>query len=529
MHNNHRSKLSWYGYFILFVLILANQPVFSQNTRLDSIDISDIEKNIRLENPYLNFFHPLDFSATSFNYSVNKQGFKRVQSPEKSEAFNFNSQGVFQLSPKIVLSGRLNAIREKEHAVPFILTDERTTNQPFIHNPSYFYAPRPADWLKQDYNIYGVLAYRPLDFMITQLGVEGNFTKAYRDADPRPKTDRYVYNVFSKIGLNWKEHSLFAKGKYFNDYRKNDIMYVNLNTNVPSSDSVYIRYNEGYGNQYKGDLYSYTEYKSDGYIWGGEYAFNTKNIHLSAGYDYQYFIERFYKQYSYKDTDNVERRVYMKYSGLRTDRHSAYVNFLGKLNGYHWVSRLDFWDQMDDNFNYELKYKTYRLHQYQLSWNNNIRWFNTRNESQKIRLDFLYGRNRVKDISVVLDREINYFQYCMGYEKEFRVNTEDKLAVGVDQYLYLPVQKNFMYIPYQSTKENIFVQKIAIPDYGYDASAKTGFTLHLKYKMNRAKIRYEIEGILTQNWLAGNQYQQAVTNYNGNANFMGSFALKVFY
>ncbi|MDR6546763.1 hypothetical protein J2810_002823 [Chryseobacterium rhizosphaerae] len=529
MHNNYKNRLSLNTCLVVLLLLIANQSLFSQDTRLDSIDISTVEKNIRLENPYLSFFHPLDFSATSFNYSVNKQGFKRVQSPEKSEGFNFNSQGVFQLSPKVALSGRLNAVREKEHAVPFILTEERTTNQSFIHNPSYFYAPRAADWLKQDYNIYGVLAYRPVNFLITQLGVEGNFTKAYRDADPRPKTDHYGYNIFSKIGLNWKQHSLFAKGKYFNDYRANDIMYVNLNTNVPSSDSVYIRYNEGYGNQYKGTLYSSTEYKSDGYIWGGEYAFNNRNIHFSAGYDYQYFIERFYKVYTYKDTDNQNYRVYDKYSGLRTDKHSVYANFLGQFNGYNWASRFDFWDQLDDNFNYELKYRTYRLHQYQLGWNNSVSWFNSKNESQKIRLDLLYGRNNVKDISVVLNREINYFQYRAGYEKEFRINADDKLAVGVDQYLYLPVHKNFVYTPYESNKENIFVQKIAIPDYAYDASEKLGLTLNLKYKMNRGKIRYEMEGVLTQNWLAANEYKQAVPGYNGNANFIASFALKVFY
>ncbi|MCJ7932744.1 MAG: hypothetical protein MUW56_03670 [Chryseobacterium sp.] len=528
MHH-YKKILSFHTSFPVFILILVNQCMFSQNTRMDSIDISTVEKNIRLENPYLSFFHPLDFSATSFNYSASKQGFKRVQSPDKAEAFNFNSQGVFQLSPKIALSGRLNAIREKEHNVPFILTDERTTNQSFIHNPSYFYVPRPADWLKQDYNIYGVVAYRPVNLIIAQLGVEGDFTKAYRDADPRPKTDRYLYHIFSKIGLSWKGHTLFAKGKYFNDYKKNDIMYVNLNTNVPSNDSVYIRYNEGYGNQYKGELYSSTEYKSDGYIWGGEYAFNNKNIHLSAGYDYQYSVERFYRIYSYKEPNEKEQRVYNKYSGLRTDKHSAYLNFLGRFNGYNWASRLDFWDQLDDNYNYALQYKTYRLHQYQLRWNNSLRWFNSRNESQKINLDLLYGRNRVKDISVVLDREINYIQYALGYEKEFRLNSADKLALGAEQYLYIPVHKSFSYIPYQSTRENVFVQKIAIPDYGYDASSKAGLSLNLKYKMDRKKIRYELEGMITQNWLAGHQYKRAVPGYNGNANFIASFALKVFY
>lgn len=528
MHH-YKNIHSFYRCFPVLLLLMVHQGLFSQENRMDSIDISTVEKNIRLENPYLSFFHPLDFSMTTFSYTVNKQNFKRVQSPEKSEAFNFNSQGVFQLSPKIALSGSLNAVREKEYAVPFILTDERTTNQSFIHNPSYYYAPRPGDWLKQDYNIYGVMAYRPLNFLITQLGVEGNFSKAYRDADPRPKTDHYVYNVFSKVGINWREHTLFVKGKYFNDYKKNDIMYVNLNTNVPSMDSVYIRYNEGYGNQYKGELYSSTEYKSDGYIWGGEYAFNNKNIHFSAGYDYQYFIERFYRIYSYKGTDNRERRVYNKYSGLRTDKHRIYAGFLGKFNGYNWASKIDFRDQLDDNYNYALQYKTYRLHQYQLAWNNSLSWFNSGNESQKIHMALLYGRNRMKDISVVLDREINYLQYDLGYEKEFRLNPSDKLALGLEQYLYIPVRKNFSYLPYQSTRENIFVQRIAIPDYKYDASAKAGLTINVKYKMDRKKIRYEIEGVVTQNWLASRQYKQAVPDYNGNANIIASFALKVFY
>ncbi|OPC05914.1 hypothetical protein BAS10_13810 [Elizabethkingia meningoseptica] len=530
MHNKNKTFFNFFISGMTGLATLSGQLLFSQSTRMDSINISDVEKEIRLENPYINFFQPLDFSATSLNTEFRKQQYKRVQSPEKTANYNFESKGVYQLNSKVVLSGNLKINREQEQNVPFILTDERTTNTSFIYNPSYFWAPRGAKWMKQKYQINGQVAYRPVKFLITQIGVDGKFNKAYRqDADPRPAVSTYQYNVFGKIGVSLKQHTLFAKGRYFNNFRRNNIVSVNSNTNVPSNDSIFIRYNEGYGNQYNGMQYGTTEYKADGYIWGGEYAFNTPNTHISLGYDYLNAIERFYRIYEYQAADLSKHRVYEKYSGLKTDLHTFYINYLGNFSGYKMASRLTYQDQLDANYNYVSQYTSYRLEQQNLRWNNSLTWFNHKNEGYKLLLNLNYGSNHVRDASVIMDRKLSFFEYHAGVEKEFAIAPAHKLAVGLGQSLYIPIQKSFNYVPYQSSKENVFVQRIARPDYAYDSTPKIGLNINAAYRWDNNKIRYELTTGFMQLWLTNKTYKETNTEYNGRPNMVASVGLNVYY
>ncbi|MDR2228643.1 MAG: hypothetical protein LBE39_04160 [Flavobacteriaceae bacterium] len=530
MRNKYKSNFNFFISGITGLATLGSQLLFSQSTQLDSINISTPEREIRVENPYISFFQPLDFSRTSFKYEGTKQNFKRVQSPDKIQSFIFNSEGVYQLSRKVVLSGRLQAERTTEDEVPYILNDERTTNSSFIYNPSYFWAPRAAKWLKQNYLINGQIAYRPITSVIAQLGAEGNFGKSYRqNADPRPKVDNFKYSVFSKIGYNWKQHSLFAKGRYINHFKKNDIMFVSRNGNVPANDSIYIRYNEGYGNPYRDSEYKDSEYKKNGYAWGGEYAFNTSRMHISVGYDYMNVIERFYKKYEYVDANDKKIKVFNKYSGLKTNLHSFYINYLGSFSGYRIASRLAYQDQLDTNYNYVLQYTSYRLEQQNLNWKNSLVWFNHKNEAYKLLLDLGYGKKRVRDISVVMDRRLSFFEYHAGIEKEFALMPGHKLAVGVGQSLYIPVQKELNYMPYQSSTENIFVQRIVKPDYAYDSTPKIGLNLNAAYRWDSNKIRYEFTGGFNQLWLTNKTYKETVTTYNGRPNTIATIGLNVYY
>lgn len=530
MRNKYKSNFNFFISGITGLATLGSQLLFSQSTQLDSINISTPEREIRVENPYISFFQPLDFSRTSFKYEGTKQNFKRVQSPDKIQSFIFNSEGVYQLSRKVVLSGRLQAERTTEDEVPYILNDERTTNSSFIYNPSYFWAPRAAKWLKQNYLINGQIAYRPITSVIAQMGAEGNFGKSYRqNADPRPKVDNFKYSVFSKIGYNWKQHSLFAKGRYINHFKKNDIMFVSRNGNVPANDSIYIRYNEGYGNPYRDSEYKDSEYKKNGYAWGGEYAFNTSRMHISVGYDYMNVIERFYKKYEYVDANDKKIKVFNKYSGLKTNLHSFYINYLGSFSGYRIASRLAYQDQLDTNYNYVLQYTSYRLEQQNLNWKNSLVWFNHKNEAYKLLLDLGYGKNRVRDISVVMDRRLSFFEYHVGIEKEFALVPGHKLAFGIGQSLYIPVQKELNYMPYQSSTENIFVQRIVKPDYAYDSTPKIGLNLNAAYRWDSNKIRYEFTGGFNQLWLTNKTYKETVTTYNGRPNTIATIGLNVYY
>ncbi len=116
----------------------------------------------------------------------------------------------------------------------------------------------------------------------------------------------------------------------------------------------------------------------------------------------------------------------------------------------------------------------------------------------------------------------------MGAEKEFVLMPSHKLSVGITQTLYLPLEKEFNYQPYQSSKENIFVTKIAQPDFAYDATSKLGLAFNAGYIFDQGKIRYELFGNFTQIWIMNSTYKNAV-DYNGGANQMASVGLNVYY
>ncbi|MBP1167647.1 hypothetical protein JOE44_004531 [Chryseobacterium sp. PvR013] len=530
MHNNKNKTIKVFQYSILGLVVAGTQFFHAQATQLDSINISAVEKNIRINDPYISFFQPLDFSRTTFQYSSTKQNFKRVQTPEETGSFTFLSEGVYKLNNKIALSGRLKADKTTEDNVPYILSDERTNNSSFIYNPSYYWVSRSAKWQKQSYLINGQFAYNPVKPVILQLGGEGMYAKSYRqNADPRPKVDDYKYKAFAKLGLNWKQHALFGKLSYVHHYKGNDIMFVNMKGNVPANDSIYIRYNEGYGNQYIGiTQYKTSEYKMGGYISGGEYAFNSNNTHFSAGYDYKNLIERFYRVFEYQDANYNWQKDYTKYSGLKTKLHSFYLNFLENYNGKKWASMMTYQDQLDTNYNYPLDYTSYRLEQKNLSWQNSLIWFNHKNEAFKVLFDAAYGKNRVKDLSVVMDRKLSFFNYRLGAEKEFALKSSHKLAIGLSQNLYVPLEKEFNYQPYQSTKENIFATKIAQPDFAYDATPKIGLNFNANYIFDQNKIRYELFASFSQIWLMNSTYKNQV-DYNGRANHVALVGLNVYY
>nr|WP_126651899.1 DUF6850 family outer membrane beta-barrel protein [Chryseobacterium aureum] len=127
-----------------------------------------------------------------------------------------------------------------------------------------------------------------------------------------------------------------------------------------------------------------------------------------------------------------------------------------------------------------------------------------------------------------MDRKLAFFHYLLGAEKEFVVKPSRKLAVGLSQNLYVPLEKEFNYQPYQSTKENIFATKIAQPDFAYDATPKIDLKCNVSYIFDQKKIRYELFGNFSQTWLLNSTYKRQA-EYNGRANHVVLAGLNVYY
>lgn len=112
----------------LFGIFLVSNT-FAQQSRLDSTNIDVVEKEFRILHPELSLKNKKEFTEVNVFYQNNDLNFSRVQTPSESNYMGFGSKGVFLLNPRMVLSGELKVVSENEKEVPYILTDERTTDQ----------------------------------------------------------------------------------------------------------------------------------------------------------------------------------------------------------------------------------------------------------------------------------------------------------------------------------------------------------------------------------------------------------------
>lgn len=506
--------------------------IYSQTNHLDSINITDAEKDLRINNPEIAFDNKLLFSDAHLFYNQDDLQFKRVQTPEKTTKFGFGAKGIFRFNPKIILSGNLEVTSENEKDVAYILTDERTTDQNYISNPSYFYVPRKSDWLKQNYKIGGNLAYKITKNLMFVANVNGEFLKAYGQSDPRPEIGNFKYDTNAKLGYQIGKHRFFGKMGYFNRRKESNIIYTVSELNAPNYFETYIRLNKGYGNYYYNDGYSSVFYKYDGISYGGEYQFVGDKSFFSLSYQNEYYIDRMQKDYSYqiRDANNVLRMYYdrQKLTGLKTDRNTVSANYLGNLGSFKWNSMLNVTDQKDINYDYVNLYTSYRALNTNFNFSNTFTKYNAKNELLRFGFNLNYQDLDIKDISVVLHKKLNVLQYQINGEKEFRIAANQKLSLGVNHSLYLPLENELDYVPYQSNQENIFVKNIVQPDYWYDSSSRFSLGLQLKYRFDLKNVRYEIVATGNQTYFMKNDLPvKNLINTNENR-FLG-FGFNVYY
>ncbi|KMQ65225.1 hypothetical protein ACM46_11875 [Chryseobacterium angstadtii] len=505
----------------------------AQVQSLDSINIDPVEQQLRLQNPEISFSLPLEFTKTAIYFNTEKLNFKRVQTPGQSTQYGFGAAGVFQLNKNVILSGKLDVNRIDEKDVPYILTDERTTDQNYISNPSYFYAPRKSDWMKQNYHIEGKLAYQPVKNLIVTAGVKGSFLKAYANSDPRPEIGNFEYEAEAKIGYIFKKHGVFVKGSYFNRKKESDIIYNITELNAPSNYDTYIRFNKGYGNYYYNDGYKNTEYAYDGISYGLEYRFISDRSFLTVGYENKYYIDRmfFWNIYQSRDENNVLQyyRDKLKITGLKTDRNIIYINYIGNLGKWKWNSDLIFEDQKDMNYDYQNLYTSYRAYNTEIKFQNYFSTFNAKNELFRIGIKAGFGDQDIRDLSVVMHKKLSYFDYVVNAEKELRIATNQKLGVNVSQSLYLPINKLYDYLPYQSNQTNVFVKNIVEPDNAYDTSTQMRLGMQLKYLLDLKKVRYEIYAGVNQTFFVNNDNQYYKSLLNTKVNRYFNFGINFYY
>ena len=376
--------------------------------------------------------------------------------------------------------------------------------------------------MKQKYHLSGNIGYQPFRNLFLTAGADGDFVKAYANSDPRPEISNFRYEVFAKLGYQFGKHRFFGKLSYLNRRKESDITYNNIDLNSPANFEYYIRFNRGYGNTYYNAGFGDNYYLYDGINYAGEYNFVSKNSYFRLGYENQYYIDRFWYQYSYQARDeNNDLKYYrneIKISGLKTEKNKIFAHYFGHLFSGKLNSYLELSDQKDQNYDYQNLNTSYRVFNSEINWQNYWSHYNQKNELLRMGLYLKYGNQDIKDISVVLHKKLQFLYYNLEVEKEIRLQSEQKLSAKISQSLYLPLQNQISFQPYQGSQNNFFVSNIIMPDYVFDYSTQLGLSLKVKYMLDLNKIRYEFFGEAGQLYFvkAGNSEHENLINKNSN-------------
>ncbi len=68
MRNKKEATIQVFQYLMVGLALFGSQFLYAQTSHLDSINISTVEKNIRIDNPYLSFLNHWIFHKLVFNF-----------------------------------------------------------------------------------------------------------------------------------------------------------------------------------------------------------------------------------------------------------------------------------------------------------------------------------------------------------------------------------------------------------------------------------------------------------------------------
>lgn len=505
----------------LMILTSFSCAIFYAQEREVLVD-DFIEQDVIRKDPYIAFKQNTpNFTTTNLSYSIRSNKFKRVQVGEKENHFDFQTYGIYKISKNIIISGKIGFNRITEKNVAYTLDDSRTDGDNFTIKSIYYYIGRKGDWLKQNYNLEGIVAYRFLNNFIAQLSIEGIYNENFRNIDPRPKVANVNYYVLGKLGYKTGHHHFLVSAGYLNKDKNLDIYYhQNELNNFNVSPETLLRINEGYGNNYiAGVSVIKNLYKNKGQVLGGEYAYLTDKFLVRLGYQNVYSLTKNY--------DDFYENPYRKIFALKEEGHRVFFDFQKKYEHLVWNTQMDAKYSSFLNYNYLKEATSNKQEQIDVVFRNLLISKNNR-ETDLYGVNFYFKDFYSKDLSVVLDKRITAVGMNLLYGKSFFVNERSSLFFNIDNDFYLPIRQKFEYTPYHSTSENVFVVKIASPDHYYDSSYRYSPNLEIGFRKKTKLFNWQATINVQQTFFVkNNTFKIKIMDTNSNLNLL--LGLKVFY
>lgn len=514
------------GFFILFLL----SSWLTQAQLKDSLQLTTKSYHNdylqRLEEQPLLYAEDLltNITQTTLSLETKKRNLKRVQTPEKSTLYNFDTKGVFSLSERLRVFGRFNFNKIEEKQMGYNSSLGRTENQAVL-KPNYLYAPKKGNWDNQIFDLMGGVSYLLNRNWSAGAIIKYKNHKAYRTLDPRPDIQLADYKLQMHLAYTLKEHKLFANAGLGSASTTAGIIYVDDSQNAPAYQETFTKYASGYGRVVFNSSYPRYLERERPKTAGIGYSYKNDRSRISLNYSYTKAIKNTYNQDANRKVYFDQKLITYKYRDVKHQTKLSY-DYDGKKLDY--FLELSYDKQTGDNYSVIDQGQNYQQNKEALTLN--TAWLRQEKDRMlwQAELDITYQDSDYTDLLGYTKKEVSALTFKVELGRDIWANTKNKINLSVFAETYLPVEEKLELA--KVTSDTSFTDNVIKPDHAYDSTTKMTSGAQLNYTLslpNKKSLRF----FATYKNLAAlnHAYQSFAPELNVSSSHFATFGIRLFY
>jgi len=425
-----------------------------------------------------------NFTQTEISFSQKDLNLKRVQTALKTNVYNFSTQGLFNVKPKLKIFGDFNVSKVFEQDLGYNFTSQRTENQNVL-NPNYFYAPKKGDWEIQNYALKAGLSYQfenNILFGITSFYDNGRY---FRKTDPRPEIEASNFGGKIHAGYNLKNHSLFFRGGVSQKTEKNSIIYMDDTQNAPVYPETFTRFSNGYGRSMFNSNYTNNIFRTIDNNFGGGYQFQNQKNSISIDYNYSRSMENFYGRSANGRVYIDEDLISYKYKVIS---NVVNANYFLQGNSIDYKLGFSFDQTQGDNYSVIEKGQNFRMNLDKFSFRSGI----FKKENNRVLYSFEvngnYADHKYVDLLGSTNKQLTALEIQTSFNRDVIYDKKNKLNFEVALTYYKALDEKLLYTAI-STSSNSFAENVIFPDHAFDITSKLLSTANAQYFLKLPKSK----------------------------------------
>lgn len=424
-----------------------------------------------------------DFTQTQIDYAQKTNNIKRVQSADKVEEYGFQTQGIFNIQPKLRLFGDFRYNKSIEEGIGYNLSSGRTEEQNVLA-PNYFFAPKKGNWENQTYDVNGGFSYEFNNHILLSTSAFYKNEKMFRTIDPRPQITSSNYGGEIQAGYVLKKHRVFGAVGFYRNTEKLSILYVDDSQNAPAYPETFTRFSSGYGRIIFNSAYSSNITVDRNTNFGGGYQYQTNRDFFSATYKYNKSMDDFYGRDANGRVYIDKKLISFKYKDVS---HAIMANYFHDGDIFDYKLQLKYAKNQGDNFSIAERGQNFRMNLEKVFFQAGL----IKKESDRVIYSFEitgnYAKHKYVDLLGLTQKKLNTIEIEAKINRDVFALKKNKLNLELSFQNYTALDEAFLFS--SITNGNYFAENVIIPDHGFDVTSKLQSKIMAQYFITLPKNR----------------------------------------